>query len=305
TVWNSNNGNLVEIDNPHTPTPTFHNIVTGGSRGDFAAVGPDHCLYATQSDNVEKVTSTDGSCPFAPSICLTSPTVPQVHVTINGFTFDYNDTGLALTSGGIDGECTGNNESMGWQQIGGRGGPVNIPLPPAMTLALQAAPSNGHIVGQSQAFTVAAMDGAGHAVPNVAVQLGVFGANPAQLAGTTDVNGTVTFSYIGSNAGTDTVTATAFISGLRTVSNAVPIQWTIPAPGGPTGSTSGPAPPSVVVTSPPDGSAVSQSVAITATIGAPPSSPINSWSVRYQNISGGSEVALASGTTNPPATLAT
>ena len=303
-VVNSNNGFLVEIDNPQTASPTFHNIVTGGSRGDFAAVGPDHCLYASQTDNVEKVTSSDGTCPFAPSICLTSPTVPQVHVTVNGFTFDYNDTGLALTSGGIDGECTGNNESAPWQQIGGKGGPVNTPLPPAMTLGLQAAPSNGHIVGQSQAFTVAAMDGAGHTVPNVAVQLGVSGVNPQQLSGTTDLNGTATFSYTGSNSGTDTVSATAFISGLRAASNAVPIQWTIPAPGGPTGSTSGPAP-SVVVTSPPDGSAVSQPVAITATIAAPSSSPINFWSAQYQNVSGGSAVTLVSGTSNPPATLAT
>jgi RHS repeat-associated protein/uncharacterized repeat protein (TIGR01451 family) len=305
-VVNKNNGVLVQIDNPQTANPTFHNIVTGGSRGDFATVGPDGCLYATQTSSVIKVTASDGSCPFIPSICLPNPVIPQVHVTINGFTFNYNDPGQALNSGGIDGECNGTNESQAWQQIGGKGGPVNIPLPPAMTLALQAAPSNGHIVGQSQAFTVAAMDGAGRSVPNVAVQLGVFGANPQQLSGTTDVNGTATFSYIGSNAGTDTVTATAFISGLRTVSNAVQIQWTIPAPGAPVGGTSGPAPPSVVVTSPADGSAVSQPIPITATIGAPPSSSINFWSAQYQNVAPGSAViTLASGTTKPPATLAT
>lgn len=304
-VVNSNFGFLVEIDNPLTATPTFHNIVSGGSRGDFVTVGPDHWLYATQSDNVEKVTSADGTCPFAPSICLTNATVPQVHVVINGFTLDYNDSGLALTGGGIDGECTGTNESQAWQQIGGTGGAVNIPLPPAMTLALQAAPSTGHIVGQSQAFTVAAMDAGGHAVPNMAVQLSVFGANTQQLSGTTVANGTATFSYTGSNAGTDTVTATAFISGQRTVSNAVSIQWTIPAPGGPTGGTSGLAPPSVVITAPADGSVVSQPVAITATIRAPPSSPINFWSVLSQNVSGGSFMTLASGTTIPPATLAT
>jgi RHS repeat-associated protein len=225
-------------------------------------------------------------------------------VKINGFTFDYSDTALGLNSGGVDGECKGTNESQAWEQIGGKGGPVNIPLPPAMTIALQAAPSTGHVVGQSQAFTVAAMDAAGRTVPNVAVELGVFGANPQQLSGTTDVNGTATFSYIGTNAGTDTVTATAIISGLRTVSNAVPIQWTIPAPGGPTGSTSGPAPPSIIVTSPADGSAVSQRVSITATIRAPPSSPINSWSVLSQSVSGSSFVTLASGTSNLPATLA-
>src|SRR5260370_1877263 len=303
-VLNSNNGFIVEIDNP-TTSPTFHNLVTGGSRGDFATVGPDGCLYATQTSSVEKVTASDGSCPFIPSICLPNPVIPQVHVTINGFTFNYTDSGQALNSCGIDGECNGTNESQAWQQIGGKGGPVNTPLPPAMTLALQAAPSNGHIVGQSQAFTVAAMDGAGRTVPNVAVQLGVFGANPQQLAGTTDINGTATFSYIGSNAGSDTITATAFISGLRTVSNAVPLQWTIPAPGGPIPGVSGPAPPSVVITAPADGSAVSQPVAITATIWAPPSSPISSWSATYQNVSGGTPSFPASWTSAPPVTIAT
>jgi RHS repeat-associated protein/uncharacterized repeat protein (TIGR01451 family) len=302
-VLNSNNGFIVEIDNP-TTNPTYHNLVTGGSRGDFATVGPDGCLYATQTSSVEKVTASDGSCPFIPSICLPNPAIPQVHVTINGFTFNYSDSGQALNNLGIDGECNGTNESQAWQQIGGKGGPVNIPLPPATALALQAAPSNGHIVGQSQAFTVAAMDGAGHTVPNLAVQLGVFGANPQQLSGTTDANGTATFSYTGSNAGSDTVTATAFLSGLRSVSNAVPIQWTIPAPGGPIPGASGPAPPSVVITAPADGSAVSQPVAVTATIRAPPSSPISSWSATYQSVSGGTPTILASGNGNPPASLA-
>src|SRR4029077_4558027 len=104
---------------------------------------------------------------------------------------------------------------------------------------------------------------------------------PQQLSGTTDTNGTATFSYTGANVGTDTVSGTSFISGLRTVSNAVTIQWTTPAPGGPTGGPSGPAPPSVVVTAPADGAVVNQSVPITATIRAPHSSPIASSHVLY------------------------
>jgi RHS repeat-associated protein len=60
-----------------------------------------------------------------------------------------------------------------------------------------------------------------------------------------------------------------------------------------------------VVTSPADGSLVSQPVPIAATIRAPPSSPIASWNVLYQNVSGGSFVTLGTGTGNPPATLAT
>jgi len=56
---------------PATVTP----IVTNGSRGDFVAVGPDKCLYATQSTNVEKITAADGSCPFLPTGVLVPPTI--------------------------------------------------------------------------------------------------------------------------------------------------------------------------------------------------------------------------------------
>jgi hypothetical protein len=37
-------------------------LVRGGSRGDFAAVGVDGCLYATQTNSVIRVTNPDGSC---------------------------------------------------------------------------------------------------------------------------------------------------------------------------------------------------------------------------------------------------
>jgi hypothetical protein len=47
----TNNGNAVSV------------VATGGSRGDFATVGPDHCLYVTQSDSVEKLTP----CFFQPT----------------------------------------------------------------------------------------------------------------------------------------------------------------------------------------------------------------------------------------------
>jgi sugar lactone lactonase YvrE len=37
-------------------------LVRGGSRGDFVAVGVDGCLYATQTNSVIRVTNPDGSC---------------------------------------------------------------------------------------------------------------------------------------------------------------------------------------------------------------------------------------------------
>jgi hypothetical protein len=41
-------------------------VVKGGSRGDFVAVGPDGCLYATQTSEVVKVTGAGGSCSSSP-----------------------------------------------------------------------------------------------------------------------------------------------------------------------------------------------------------------------------------------------
>ncbi len=63
---NRNNGVITKVDLGTTP-PTKTDIFTGGSRGDFSAVGPDGCFYATQSDRVIKVTNADGTCPFAPT----------------------------------------------------------------------------------------------------------------------------------------------------------------------------------------------------------------------------------------------
>jgi hypothetical protein len=72
---NGNFGNIAKVDLT-TATPTLSNVFTGGSRGDFVAVGPDGCLYATQSDSVIKVTKSDGTCSLLP----TNP-APQISVS--------------------------------------------------------------------------------------------------------------------------------------------------------------------------------------------------------------------------------
>jgi hypothetical protein len=51
-------------------------IYTGGSRGDFVAVSPQGCLYATQSERVIKITKADGTCSLTP----TNP-APQIALT--------------------------------------------------------------------------------------------------------------------------------------------------------------------------------------------------------------------------------
>ena len=55
--FNRTNGIITKL----TPT-TLTDIFTGGTRGDFAAVGFDGCIYATQTDRVIKVTNADGTC---------------------------------------------------------------------------------------------------------------------------------------------------------------------------------------------------------------------------------------------------
>jgi len=58
-------GTINKIDQTTTP-PTVTAIITGGTRTDGMIVGPDGCLYATQSTSIEKLTNANGSCSFVP-----------------------------------------------------------------------------------------------------------------------------------------------------------------------------------------------------------------------------------------------
>jgi DNA-binding beta-propeller fold protein YncE len=60
-VVNRTDGYVTFVDlRGSSPVPT--DLVSGGTRGDFPAVGPDGCFYATQTDRVIKVTDPDGTC---------------------------------------------------------------------------------------------------------------------------------------------------------------------------------------------------------------------------------------------------
>jgi len=63
---NRNDGIITKVDLTQNP-PVLTNIFSGGSRGDLAIVGPDGCLYATQTDRVIKVTNADGTCSLVPT----------------------------------------------------------------------------------------------------------------------------------------------------------------------------------------------------------------------------------------------
>ncbi len=80
---NRNDGKITKVDLTKNPVE-LRDIVTGGTRGDFSAVGPDGCLYATQSTTVAKVTNADGTCSFAPTTAVPilglAPATQTAHV---------------------------------------------------------------------------------------------------------------------------------------------------------------------------------------------------------------------------------
>ncbi len=195
--------------------------------------------------------------------------------------------------------CLG-NESISWTRIAGQVNTLNTPLPPGASLNLTPFNVPGAIQGQSLTLTVSALDSVGNPVPNLPVSLQVFGANTQTLNGTTLLNGLATFTYTGLFTGADTVQASAFISGLREISNQGSVIWS--APGG-AGSALAP---SITNPTPEDGSVITKPVAVTATITPPAAAPtITSWRVFYQALDPGPLVVINSGTGTPPPTLAT
>lgn len=109
---NSNFGVITRVDLSVTP-PALANVFTGGTRGDFSAVGPDGCLYATQTDRIIKLTNADGSC-IPPPLGPLTPTTPaalfpfaafkaevEIKTTQNRFEVEGSFT-LASNSDGIN-----------------------------------------------------------------------------------------------------------------------------------------------------------------------------------------------------------
>lgn len=215
--------------------------------------------------------------------------------------FNGDTTGLLGTADGDTWLWDGSN----WSLFGTSGSTVvgppgpSVPLPPAAALALTPGSiPGGALTGQSETFTAAAMDGTGTPVSGVAVTFTVSGANPQVMTATTDGSGLAKApAYVGFNAGTDSVSATATIAGQSAVANVTTFLWSAPATG---------PPPAITAPSPTDGSLVSKPVPVSATFTPPAGQSIASWEVTFQGQSPGSpSVTLASGSGTPPATLGT
>jgi len=108
---NRTNGIITRIDTsalPATPTDpcgsACTDIYTGGTRGDFVTVGPDGCLYATQSERVIKVTKADGSCSLlpvnpAPQLVLAPQTITPSPAQGTPETFTASFRNLSVPTG--------------------------------------------------------------------------------------------------------------------------------------------------------------------------------------------------------------
>jgi RHS repeat-associated protein len=245
---------------------------------------------------------------FAAGPCsLPSTLIPQIHVTIQGKTQTYYDSGQVLNTGGVDeAGCPPpgpNNESHPWTRVGGEGIPINLPLPPAVLLTLSPTRVSGDQLGQTQSLTVIAHDASGKAVSDLPVELHIYGPNVQNINVTTNAAGVAEASYIGKHAGSDAVTATASISGLQTASNELTVPWAVPQPPTlppPAPERSGSQPPSVEMTNPAPGSIVTGPTLVAAKVSA--ASPITGWKATLTP-AGGSATTLGQGSGTPPQTL--
>jgi len=131
---NRNDGIITKIDVTTTP-PTFTDIFSGGSRGDFAAVGPDGCLYATQTDRVIKVSNADGTClppPLGPLV-PTTPPPPLPPVANAGGPYAANECAAVAFNGSGSSDAGGLALTYSWDF--GDGSPAATGATPTHTYA--------------------------------------------------------------------------------------------------------------------------------------------------------------------------
>ena len=290
----------IRFDNNSQTSMTFDSITVDVGANHFdlwphaftLPAGQILILTMTVNDNFD-------TSDFSGSPCnVNNGVIPKVNVTIAGTTTSYPDVNQILNTGGFDLACL-RNESLPWRSINGAANAINLPVPPAASLNLTPFNIPGATQGQSVSLTVSALDGAGNPAANLPVTLQVFGANTQTLNGTTGTSGLATFTYVGASTGSDTIQASAFVGGLRAISNQGTVVWTPP------GGANNPLAPSISSLTPADGSVATKPVAVTATIAPPSGQTIASWRVFYQALDPGSPVTINSGTGAPPSPLAT
>jgi RHS repeat-associated protein len=168
---------------------------------------------------------------------------------------------------------------------------------PTGTLALSPTLTSAGAINTSKTYTVSVMDAAGAPIANLPVKLDISGANTGQVPATTDARGLASFTYVGSNTGTDQLQAYAILDGMPALSNTVGQSWV---------EAGAAAPPVIGSVTPVDGAEITAPTPITASFTPPTGQTITSWQVSYgRSGNSGAPVVLGSGTGAPPATLAT
>ncbi len=228
--------------------------------------------------------------------------LPQIHVTSAGSTTTYQDTGQVLNTGGIDpGDCN-QNESHAWTRIGGEGVPINVPMPPAVSLELSPSRISGDQVGQTQSISIHARNAGGADIAGLPITVNIYGPNARNISLTTNAAGVAEGSYVGHIAGKDNISATASVEGLQAASNQLIVPWAVPLqpppPPPPTevseGEAGGGEPPSVEIITPFGGSIVTGNQPV---IGYVSGEASTHWSLTLSPAGGdATPVQLASGT---------
>jgi RHS repeat-associated protein len=150
------------------------------------------------------------------------PEIPKITVTIGGRSVSFLDTAHIIDTFGYDrGLCLGINESLQWRAIGG-----SASTSPGQLALLPAAAANP--LGALYTATAAATDAGGSALVGVTVLFTVASGPNAGLTAqaVTDANGLATFSYTGTTAGTDMLSASITnASGAIIQSSSVTALW--------------------------------------------------------------------------------
>ena len=197
-----------EYNNQSSPATFYKYYPVGASQVVPASIS----LYAAQAEQFAVTgactTSVTWSMPANTPGTLTSGglyTAPEIVTSQQNVTITAaNQSGFTIGSGTVT---------------------LLSPPPPIVLSANATAP---YVVGSSQTFTVVMKDQSGAPEAGVVVTFNVSGANNSIGSATTNQTGTASYSYVGTNAGTDTIDATAVVDGNPIASNSVSASWIVP-----------------------------------------------------------------------------
>lgn len=302
----------VRVDNNTSSTQTINSLTVdfGGCHYDIwpkntvlppgnLAIFTEMMTAGTGTQGCDNLSGTFDTSDI-PETCSPTGIIPQINLAIDGVNYTYADSGQVLNTKGIDPPLCGlGNESESWSRIGGLGTPINVPLPPAVSLTLVPQLPGAAVIGDTQRIRLTVLDTRQQPVAGLISSVKVFGSNPRSLEGVTDTQGQLSVSYTGSNEGIDTISAAAFIAGFRTISNTTIVNWSAP----PAPTNTGAQPPSLANLSPTNGAIITLPTPVTASINVPAGISLAQYSLELKPTGVGQPIVVASGRGVPPAPI--